>query len=380
MAEARISDGLSTPWVGRGPLEVDLQDVGDPLDLRAELAVELVAADPGQVVALGVEEGVLEVLAGGLDRQGLAGTGPLVDLEQGLLAGGSQVLLLLPLALEEVEVAHEPLEEGLVLVAEGAQQHEQREPALAGHPAPGGDVLGRLGLDVELDPLAPVGVDGAGEDGLGVAAGLEDDARGADQLADHDPLGAVDDEGPLVGHHREVPHEDRLLLDLAGAGVHEPRPHEDRRGVGHVLFLALLHRELRWWAQVGIGRVELELEAQLAGEVLDRADVVERLGQAPVQEPLERVALDGDEVGQRQGLVDVGKGKTFRAVGPCRQRPTPPSCRANGATTGYCGESLLEAVLIGHFSGTSGGLLEGSTTTAGAVVGGARARVNQPKH
>ena len=52
--------------------------------------------------------------------------------------------------------------------------------------------------------------------------------RGADQLADDDALGPVDDEGALVGHDGEVPHEDRLLLDLAGAGVHEPGTHEDR--------------------------------------------------------------------------------------------------------------------------------------------------------
>ena len=201
-------------------------------------------------------------------------------------------------------------------------------------------------------------------------------------LTDH-PLGAVDDEGALVGHHREVPHEDRLLLDLAGAGVHEPGAHEHRRGVGHVLFLALLHREFRRRAQVGVGRVELQLEAQLAGEVLDRADVVERLGQTPVQEPLERVTLDGDEVRQGQGLVDVGERKTFRAVGPCRQRPTPPSCRVNGATTGYCGASRQTMLGTGVLLGTAGRgsrASQGSTTTAGAVVGGARARVNQPEH
>ena len=147
--------------VGRGPLQVDVEDARDPLDLGAELAVELVAADPGQVVALGVEEGVLEVGAGRLGRQRLAGAGPLVDLEEGLLPGGGEVALLLPLPLEEVEVADEAVQEALVLVAEGAQQHEQRQAALAGHPGAGGDVLGRLGLDVELDPLAAVGVDGA---------------------------------------------------------------------------------------------------------------------------------------------------------------------------------------------------------------------------
>ena len=120
MAEARISDGLSTPWVGRRPLQVDLQDVRDPLDLRSELAIELVPTHPGQVVALRIEEGVLEVLAGGLDREWLAGTRPLVDLQQRFLAAGRQILLLLPLAFEEVEVANEALQEGLVLVAQGA--------------------------------------------------------------------------------------------------------------------------------------------------------------------------------------------------------------------------------------------------------------------
>ena len=146
------------------------EQVRQAVDLRAELAVQLVAADPGEVVALRVEEGVLEVDAGGLGRQRLAGTGALVDLEQGLLTGGSQVALLLPLPLEEVEVAHEAVQEGLVAVAERAQQHEQRQAALAGHAAAGGDVLARLGLDVELDPLTAVRVDGPGEDRLGVAA------------------------------------------------------------------------------------------------------------------------------------------------------------------------------------------------------------------
>ena len=191
----------------------------------------------------------------------------------------------------------------------------------------------------------------------------------ANQLAHHHPLGSVDDEGALVGHHREVPHEDRLLLDLASARVHEPRPHEDRRGVGHVLFFALLHRELRRWTEVWILRIELELETQLAGEVLDRADVVERLGEAALEEPLEGVPLDGDEVRQGQGFVNVGKRKTFRAVGPCRQRPTPPSCMANGATTGYCDALLLGAGDFWAHMGTS----QGSTTTAAAVVRGRRA-------
>ena len=71
----------------------------------------------------------------------------------------------------------------LLVVAEGAEQHEQAEAALAGDAGAGGDVLARLCLDVELDPLAAVGVDGAGDELVlvrlrgGSAPGLEDDAR-----------------------------------------------------------------------------------------------------------------------------------------------------------------------------------------------------------
>ncbi len=213
-------------------------------------------------------------------------------------------------------MAHEAVQEGLVAVPERAQQYEQRQPALAGDAAARGDVLARLRLDVELDPLTPVRMDGPGEHGLDVAARLEDHAGRAHQLGDDDTLGAVDDEGAAVGHHREVPHEDRLLLDLARGGVEEAGPHEHGRRVGHVLFLALLHRELRRRAQVGVGRIELELEAQLPGEVFDRADVAEGLGQALVEEPLERVALDRDQVRKRQSLVDVCERDAFGATGP----------------------------------------------------------------
>src|SRR6202034_1976926 len=100
-------------------LDVDPEEVLQAVDLGPELAVQLVAPDPGQVIALRVEEGVLEVDAGGLGRERLAGAGALVDLEQSLLAGGGQVALLLPLPLEEVEVAHEAVKEGLVAVAQG---------------------------------------------------------------------------------------------------------------------------------------------------------------------------------------------------------------------------------------------------------------------
>ena len=211
-----------------------------------------------------------------------------------------------------VEVTDEAFEEpgsvGLV-VAEGAQEGEHAHAALAGHAGAGGDVLARLLLDVELDPLTAVGVDRAlHELVLGQVAEaeplarLEDDAGAAHELGHDDTLGAVDDERALLGHHREVPHEDRLLLDLARVPVHEPGADEDRRGVGDVLFLALLDGELGRRTQILVVGIELQLELERLGEVLDRADVVERVAQPLVQQPLEGVALNRDQVGQRQGF------------------------------------------------------------------------------
>ena len=49
----------------------------------------------------------------------------------------------------------------VLAVAEGAEEDEEREAPLAGDAGAGGRVLARLLLDVELDPLAAVGVDGA---------------------------------------------------------------------------------------------------------------------------------------------------------------------------------------------------------------------------
>ena len=83
---------------------VSAEQLAEAGDLAAELAVQLVAADPAEVVAAVLEEGVAEVGAGRLDRGRLARAGPLVDLDQRLVLGRGEVAVLLPLALEEVEV------------------------------------------------------------------------------------------------------------------------------------------------------------------------------------------------------------------------------------------------------------------------------------
>ena len=88
----------------RVDLAVQVELLGDLGDLGAELAVELVAADARQVVATVLEERVAEVGLGRLDGGRLARTGPLVDLDERLVLGGRDVALLVPLALEEVEL------------------------------------------------------------------------------------------------------------------------------------------------------------------------------------------------------------------------------------------------------------------------------------
>ena len=228
----------------------------------SELLVRLVAADLGQVVALGVEEQVLQQRLRGLAGRRLARTQLAVDVEQRLVRGADVVLLQ---GGDQRLGPAEVLADALGRPAQRLEQHGDRLAALAVDAHADGRAL----VDVELEPRAAAGdhLDAVDVDVGGLVQGaVEVDARRADQLADHHALGAVDDERALAGHHREVTHEHRLRLDLAGAVVGELRGDEQRSRVGHVLVLALLDGRLDVLeARVGEG------QAHRAGEVLDRA-------------------------------------------------------------------------------------------------------------
>jgi hypothetical protein len=118
-------------------------------------------------------------------------------------------------------------------------------------------------------------------------------ARGTHELRHDDALGAVDDEGPPTGHDREVPHEDFLLLDLAGHLVDEGGLDEQGLAVGDVLVAALLFGCLDVF-ELMLTEVKLEL----FGEVLDRRDFLQDLFQSFGQEPIERLPLDAHEIGE----------------------------------------------------------------------------------
>jgi hypothetical protein len=283
------------------PLLVGVVELGELLEAslelrlehalgRLELLVDLVAPHPREVVALGVEEQVLQERAGGLGRRGLTRPQLAVDVLEGLLGGLDVVLLEGILDRLGLVEQREDLVRG---PAERLEQHRDVLPALAVDP----DADGVLLVDVELQPRPAAGDDLGDVDvlvgGL-VQLSAEVDPRRAHELGHDHPLGAVDDEGAALGHHGEVPHEDLLLLDLAGRLVDEHRLDEQRSGEGGVLVLALLLGEL-----LVLEGVLTEMQLELFGEVLDRRDFLEDLLQTFGQEPIERLPLDAHEVGKR---------------------------------------------------------------------------------
>ncbi len=301
------------------------QDPGVEVDVQAQALVELVAADAREVVALGVEEELVEQVAGVLDRRRLARALLLEQLDQRALLRARDLGVGVD-GVADVEAVVEELEDLFVgLVAHRAQQDGDRQLALA---VDADEDLALL-VDLELEPGAAGRHQVADEDLLLGVLGLHQvGARRAHQLRDHDALGAVDDEGAALGHPREVAHEDRLLADLARLAVDEADRDRQRPRVGQILLTALV--------QGGDGLVEGEL-AELHGEVarvvLDRRDVVDGLAQTAllgIDQPVERLLLDGDQVGDLENLLEAREG-TARAesIGGSQGWATPQS---GGAT------------------------------------------------
>ena len=274
--------------------------------VHAEPLVQLVAADLGQVVALGIEEQRPQQVARVVERRRLTRPLLLEDLDQRLLLGRGRVLL------ERVDDVDRVVEEredrlvrrrvelepgGRVLGRQRAEERRDRELALPVDAR----VDDALLVDLELEPRAAARHQVRGEDLLRRVLGLHQvGARAADELRHDDALGAVDDERPPLGHHREVAHEDRLLPDLAGLLVDEADRHRQRPLVGQVLLTALLDRDRRL-AEL----VLAELDGERAGVILDRRDVVDRLPQAFLEEPVERRLLDVDQVREVEDVLQA---------------------------------------------------------------------------
>src|SRR4029079_128528 len=101
----------------------------------------------------------------------------------------------------------------------------------------------------------------------------------------------------------EVAHEHRLLADLTRLAVHEADGDRQRARVGEVLLPALVQGRHR-----GVELELAELDGEVAGVVLDRRDVVDRLAQAPllgVDQPGEELLRYVDESGDLEDLVEA---------------------------------------------------------------------------
>ena len=102
---------------------------------------------------------------------------------------------------------------GVGAVAQGAEEGGGQEFAAA-LLAVQIDVKQVAGVELGLVPGAAVGDDAEGMQGLavGMLAGFKGQTGGAVQLADDDPLGAIDDKGALRRHQRQFAHEHFFLL------------------------------------------------------------------------------------------------------------------------------------------------------------------------
>ena len=248
------------------------------------------------------------------------------DVARGALAGQQIVLDRLRVLLARLE-EHRfgvvvVVEQILGGVAEGAQQHRrvQLAPTVDAH------VEQILGVELEVEPRAAVGDHARAVEQLARAVGLAlvvivEDAGAAVQLADHDALGAVDDEGTVVGHERDLAEEDLLLLDVAdrlrsgvlvGVPDDQAHGHLDRRRERHAALAALVDVVLRL-----VERVADELDGRGLREVLDREDALEHALKTDVLALLDRhvllqkllvaLLLDVDEVRDIDDLADLGE-------------------------------------------------------------------------
>ena len=271
---------------------------GDAAGQR-QLLVHLITAETRQVITARVEEQHVDLAGSRLHRGRLAGAQLAVNFQQALflILGG----ILFQSSEDALIVAKEVQD---VLVGGQAQctaQHGDRQLAVLIDT----DIehIGSIGL--VLQPCTAVGVHGGAVQVvahliLGIAV---EHAGRTHQLADDSTLCTVDHKGAGIGHQREIAHEDLLILHFAGLLVQQTGGDAQGCCIGHVAFLALLDAVLRLLIQAEVHKAQ----CQIAGVVLNGADIVEDLFQALVQEPLIRVLLDLDQVRHTDDFVDVGE-------------------------------------------------------------------------
>ena len=295
--------------------ELDTHPRGDVV----ELLVELVPPHPTEIVAAEVEEEAVDELARVVAGRRVAGPQLLVDLDEGVVDRLGEVLLerrrdelVLGVRVHGVEERGDLV---VGLVPDGPEERGRGDLPLPVHLDREEVLVARL----ELEPRPAVRDDLRAVQhapGRRVLEGGVVDTGRTDELAHHDALRAVDDERALVRHPRVVAHVDALALDLAGLLDEELDFDMERLDERPVADPALVLGELRVAERV-VEEPELH---DLAGEVLDGADLVEELAQALRDEPVERLELELDEVRDREDLGDPRIRDAVRARGQVDRR------------------------------------------------------------
>ena len=267
---------------------------------NAQLLIKFIAAHTHEVIALGIEEQVVQQRACAVLGGRLAGLLALVDFDEALglrlgavaVGQGGKQALVLAQQTDDIAVA---------AIAQGAQQHGdgQLAGAVNAHPQ------AVVGVGFVLQPGAAVGDDLRGEQLFARLVHRHGIIRAgrANQLAHDDALGAVDHKGTVLGHQREIAHEDLSLLDLAGFFILKADKHLERRGVRQIALTAALDGVLG----LGIQRIIHELQNQVAAVVHDRGHVGQHFPQVFLQELAVGILLHLDQVGHVQHFVDTGK-------------------------------------------------------------------------
>ena len=230
----------------------------------------------------------------------------------------------------------EAIQNALGVIAQGPQQDGRRQ--LAAPVDTDEDVV--LGVELEVQPGTTIGYDPGGEEQLAGGMGLalvvvKKDAGRTVELGDDDPLGAVDDEGPGLGHERHFAHVDFLFLNILddlgtgrGIAVIDDQAQQDAQGggVGGAAQMALAH-----------------VEGRLAETVTD-----------VLQHRVPGVALDrenGFEGGMQPHVLALGGFQTLLQKGPVRVdlgREQEGNIQYAGALAEVLADTLFLGERIGH--------------------------------
>ncbi len=185
------------------------------------------------------------------------------------------------------------VERGQNFFAVHAERHQQRRGRQLA-PTVDARIDDVLGIELDIEPRTAIRNDARSKQQLARRMGLalvmiEEDARRTVHLRNDHALGAVDDEGAVVGHERHIAHVHVLLLDVldglrTGVFVNiehdKTQRHLERRRISQIALTAFINIELRW-----IEFVANEFEHGSAGEILDRENRLENRLQTLVRTP-----------------------------------------------------------------------------------------------